>query len=241
MEQLFGSDARWYGSQVSLNTLPPAFDRPAYTLAEAARYARTATTTARQWVFGRNYPTAGGERRSAPVAARRPADVPFLTFHDLVEVAAIARAKEEGVKLPAIRAAIEYAKEYFGVERPLLLEKFMTDGESLYLTEAALNINASRAGQLAFPYIREVLRHLDYEDGQPSRWWPDGKGGDILVDPRVSFGYPVIASTGLRTSEVIDRFQAGEDVAEIADEYHVPPGVIQAAMRFENRVGLIPA
>lgn len=244
MEHLFGSEPEWYRQVVSIGVLPPAFERPAYTAAEAARYARTSQATARRWLEGYEYETRRGRRRSAPVG-QHPAGQRYLTFDDLVEVAAIAAAKNAGVKLPRIKAAIAYAEQLFKVDRPLLLERFLTDGRDLYLrevrTEGTLHINASQAGQTAFPYIAEVLRHLDYEEGRPVRWWPFGKERPIVLDPLVSFGQPIVYPAGIRTETIVDRFEAGDSIDVIGDEFELTRALIEEALRFENRLGLIPA
>jgi uncharacterized protein (DUF433 family) len=225
--------------------LEPATERPAYTAGEAARYAQAAPSTARRWLDGYTYSTRVGPRVAPPVASHRAGDR-FLTFEDLVEVAAIAAAIREGVTLRRVRAAVDYARELFKVGRPLLLERFLTDGRDLYLHELDVkdevdrHLNASTAGQMAFPYIAEVLRHLDYdEDGKPYRWWPRGRDGAVLVDPRIAFGQPVLARTGIRTDTVLDRFMAGESIDEIADEYDLTAEEVQEGVRFENRTHLI--
>jgi uncharacterized protein (DUF433 family) len=244
MEHLFNSDSQWYGAGMSMGTLPPAPERPAYTAAEAARYARTSAVTARRWLEGYEYKTVWGPRHSTPVTSH-PAGERFLTFYDLVEVAAIAAAKNAGVKLPRIRAAIEYAQERFKANRPLLLERFLTDGRDLFLRELdqpePMHVNASQAGQLAFPYIAEVLRHLDYEAERPVRWWPVGQDRSILVDPRVGFGQPLLYPSGIRTETLVDRWLADEPIYGIAEEFGLTPALVEDALRFENKIGLIPA
>ena len=244
MEHLFNPDPEWYRANMSTGTLPPAPERPAYTAAEAARYARTSPVTARRWLEGYDYTTVRGSRRSTPVT-NHPAGERYLTFYDLVEVAAIAAAKNAGVKLPRIRSAIGYAQERFRADRPLLLERFLTDGRDLYLREiepsGPLHVNASQAGQIAFPYIAAVLRHLEYEGERPVRWWPVGQERAILVDPRVGFGQPLIYPSGIRTETVVDRFLADEPMEAIAEEFGLSRLLIEEALRFENRLGLIPA
>lgn len=245
MEHLFGSKREWYRAGMNIGTVPPAAERPTYTAAEAARYARTSSVTARRWLEGYDYKTVRGRRHSAPLT-NHPAGERYLTFYDLVEVAAIAAAKNAGVKLPRIRSAIEYAQERFRAARPLLLERFLTDGRDLYLRElepraGALHVNASQAGQIAFPYIAEVLRHLDYEGEHPVRWWPVGQDRPILVDPKVGFGQPLIYPSGVRTETVVDRFLAGERMEAIGEEFGLTRELIEEALRFENRLGLIPA
>ena len=224
--------------------LAPASERPIYTAQEASRYARTSPSTTRRWLEGYEYATSRGVRQARPVSSHRSGDR-FLTFHDLVEVAAIASAVREGVRLPRIRAAIDYARQLFHADRPLLLERFLTDGRDLFLheldvrEEADRHLNASEAGQIAFPYIAEVLRHLDYEGGAPVRWWPAGKDRPIMVDPRISFGHPVLAASGIRTETILDRFMANETIQEIADEYEISAEDVEEALRFENRPAFV--
>jgi uncharacterized protein (DUF433 family) len=127
------------------------------------------------------------------------------------------------------------------------LESFLTDGEDLWLTELdpkderELHLNASRSGQIAFPHIAEVLRHLDYEGGRPARWWPRGRDAAVVVDPRVSFGQPILFPSAIRTVTVLDRFMAGESVDEIAEEYELTPEAVQEALRFENAAASVAA
>lgn len=244
MEHLFSSDAGWYRASMNMGTLGPAPERPAYTAAEAARYARTSQATARRWVQGYDYKTLSGRRHSAPVTSHKPGER-YLTFYDLVEVAAIAAAKNAGVALPRIRSAVEYAQERFKSDRPLLLERFLTDGRDLYLRELdqaePMHVNASQAGQIAFPYIAEVLRDVDYEENRPVRWWPVGQDRSILVDPKFGFGQPLIYPSGIRTETIVDRWLADESIESIAGEFGLTIALVEDALRFENKVGLIPA
>jgi hypothetical protein len=60
-------------------------NRPAYTVAEAARYLKVAPATLRSWVAGRSYPTGAGTAHSR--ALIRPAKNPplMLSFWNLIE------------------------------------------------------------------------------------------------------------------------------------------------------------
>jgi uncharacterized protein (DUF433 family)/DNA-binding transcriptional MerR regulator len=229
---------------MNIGSLGPAPERPAYTAAEAARYARTSQATARRWLLGYDYRTLSGRRHSGPVTSHQVGER-YLTFYDLVEVAAIAAAKNAGVTLPRIRSAIDYAQERFNADRPLLLERFLTDGRDLFLRELhdaePMHVNASQAGQLAFPYIAEVLRHLTYESERPIQWWPVGQERSILVDPRVGFGQPLIYPSGIRTETVVDRWLSDEPIEAIAEEFGLTTELVEDALRFENKLGLIPA
>ena len=59
--------------------------------------------------------------------------------------------------------------------------------------------------------------------------------GDVVIDPRLSFGRPVLDGYGLRTAIVAERFQAGEKIEELARDYGVPSEAIENAIRCEPR------
>ena len=41
----------------------------------------------------------------------------------------------------------------------------------------------------------------------------------VVIDPRVSFGRPVVAGTGIPTVVLAEQFKAGDPVPELAKEY----------------------
>ena len=214
-----------------------------YTAAEVARWAKTSPQTARRWIAGYSFSSTSGKRWSPPVTSKRGDDA-FLSFEDLVEVAAVAAVRRTGVSMAKIRAAVDYLTSQLGIDRPLLSEKLHTDGRELFLRDEATAphyTNLTRLGQVAFSYLQEVLREVDYEQEIAIRWWPAGREMGVLVDPRVNFGRPIIATIGVRTETLVDRFVAGLSVEDIADEYRTDPGIIQHAVRFENRSGAVAA
>jgi uncharacterized protein (DUF433 family) len=55
-----------------------------------------------------------------------------------------------------------------------------------------------------------------------------------VIDPRVQFGRPCLAGTGIPTEVVVERFNAGESIREIAADYEVDPQLIEEAVRYER-------
>lgn len=229
---------------VAMDALADARRRPMYTAAEVARWARTTPQTARRWISGYSYRSGQMERWSPPVARRAP-DEPFLTFENVIEIAAVAALRRAGLSMQRIRADVDFARRELGIGRPLLSERFRTDGRELFLRDAATHphwTNLSRSGQVAWSYLEEVLREVDYaEDLLARRWWPVGRDEGVVVDPLVNFGRPVVAIVGVRTETLLDRWVAGVTLEELAGEYGVTPGAIERAVRFENKAGAIAA
>jgi len=52
----------------------------------------------------------------------------------------------------------------------------------------------------------------------------------VLIDPAISFGRPILASTGIRTSVIVGRIDAGEEPAKIAEDYGLEPEDLDAAI-----------
>ena len=221
-----------------VDRLTAARQRQMHTAADAARWARTSPQTVRRWLAGYTFRSTSGERWSPPVTSRGR-NAPLLTFEELIEVAAVAAARRSGVSMPRIRSAVDYARSELQIERPLLSERFRTDGRDLFDSSVT---NFSRFGQLAWPFIEEVLEDVDYgKDLLAARWWPAGRSKLVLVDPLVNFGRPIIAHLGVRTETLVDRFVAGLSLQDVADEYRTSAAAVEHAVQFENRSGAIAA
>jgi uncharacterized protein (DUF433 family) len=56
----------------------------------------------------------------------------------------------------------------------------------------------------------------------------------IVVDPTIAFGKPVIDGTGIPTAAIFQLFNAGDSIAEIAEDYDRTPNEIEDAIRYES-------
>ena len=85
--------------------------------------------------------------------------------------------------------------------------------------------------------IRKSLARIDRdEEGVASRLFPFVRGTEgepkvILMDPKLSFGKPVIVETGIPVSVIVGRYRAGEDPSEIARDYSIPTDHVNDAIR----------
>lgn len=55
----------------------------------------------------------------------------------------------------------------------------------------------------------------------------------IFLDPRIRFGRPVLLGTSIPTSEIAERFRAGDSFVSLAEEYGRPTKEIEEAIRCE--------
>jgi uncharacterized protein (DUF433 family) len=220
---------------------------PSYSVAEAARYLRMPGETLRSWVVGRWYPVAGQSKRSRPLIHLDDARQQYLSFNNFVEAHVLAAIRRRhGVKLPKVRTALDYVKQQFKIERPLVDQTFQTDGLDLFVERYGHLINASREGQQAMKEIISVyLTRIERDaKGLPIKLYPFTRDTEsdaapksdpriVVMNPAVSFGRPVIAGTGIPVSSIYERYKAGDSVANLAQDFNLETGAVEEAIRCE--------
>jgi uncharacterized protein (DUF433 family) len=216
---------------------------PAYTIADAARYLHVPAATLRSWFVGRTYPRqqgVGSFRRLISPADERS---PRVSFFNVVEAHVLrALRTEHGVSIRVVRPALDYAEAELGIKHVLLSEELSTGAGELFLDHYGQLINLSRSGQLAMRRVLEAyLRRVERDDRHiPVRLYPflgssdEGGARSVVIDPRVSFGRPVVAGSGITTEILVRRIDAGEEVADLARDYGLSAEQIEDAVVFEK-------
>jgi uncharacterized protein (DUF433 family) len=165
-----------------------------------------------------------------------------LSFINLIEVLALDRFREAGVSLQKVRRALRYVEAELGTTHALASQTILTDGIDLFWKSQEREhdldlhiVNITRGGQKAFPeVISAYLREIEWgTDTFAELWWPDVGRREVVVDPRKGFGAPTIAPTGIRTEDVFQRFEAGESVLSLAEDYGLTVVQVEAAIRAE--------
>jgi uncharacterized protein (DUF433 family) len=219
---------------------------PAYSIAEAAYYLQLPPSTLRSWVRGRAYPTKGGQKHSAPLL-RIPAFPEHgsfaLSFVNIVEAHVLgALRRHHHVSMPKVREALNYLETRFSSKHPLIEQEFETDGIALFVQHYGQLIDITADGQLTMQEaIRAHLRRVDRDPaGLPMRFYPFARdlhateAKIIVIDPRISFGRPVLAGTGIVTSIIAERYCAGESIDDLAQDYGRSRMEIEEVIRCEH-------
>jgi len=104
------------------------------------------------------------------------------------------------------------------------------------LEEADLEVARTRQQQLT-ETVRGQLALITYAgDGYATRLQlPNYEITDVVVDPQVAFGYPVVMKSGVRVKDVLDRFWAGDAVDSIAYDFDLPRPQVEDLLRAETR------
>jgi uncharacterized protein (DUF433 family)/DNA-binding transcriptional MerR regulator len=201
-----------------------------YGTSEAAHWLRIPTRTLRSWISDDGIIV--------------PAESSLLSFSNVLELHVLkGMRKIHEIPMQRIRRAVEHVSDKYPSRHPLIDREFETDGVDIFIRDLDEYINVSRYGQGGFrdivsTYLRRISRS---SEGVAEVFHPfvlsDAASEPELIsmDPRVSFGKPVIAGTGISTALVAARFNsARESVSALAGEYGLPQAQIEEAIRWEN-------
>jgi uncharacterized protein (DUF433 family) len=219
---------------------------PAYTPVQAAVYLRLPVATVRAWAVGQQRHGEHPGFFKPVIEAQRHHGKLAFSFVNLVELHVLSALRRvHDVPLPKIRKSLDYLRRHYGgIRNPLADLDLLTDGLDLWLDELGSFVSLSGEGQTG---IREVLEaHLRRVDREPTgravRLFPfirsvapADEPRTVMIDPEVSFGRPVLVGTGIPTRAIADRFNAGDTIHALAEDYDRPPEEIEEAIRWERR------
>jgi uncharacterized protein (DUF433 family) len=228
---------------------------PLYTAAEAARALAVPAATFATWARGyERRPPGRSSYKGAPIVTAFPSRGPLypsIPFIGLVEGMVLAAIRRSGVPLQRIRPALDALAKEIGVTHALASKRLYTDGaEVLFdfaqhgshdekLHQALKDLVVLRSGQRVFTdVVAEYLTRISYDPKDTFATvirLPEYERAEVLVDPDRSFGQPIFAVGGVRVSDVLDRFWAGEDLAEVADDFGVPTSDMEDVVRVASR------
>ncbi|HTU98494.1 MAG TPA: DUF433 domain-containing protein [Solirubrobacteraceae bacterium] len=220
-----------------VNELPdddPRVSVGLYTTSEAARYLGLPTSTLQTWINPRH----GGAPMVTTVARRGyEAGIPFIGF---AEAFVLQAARRAGVPRHRIRPGVEAVKDELGLQHALATRLLYTDGAELLVKYAAddedLEVARTRQRQLT-KTVTHQLQAITYAgDGYAERLQLPSYGpAQVVVDPTVGFGYPVIKGAGARVKDVLDRFWAGEPLRMIAYDFELTDEAVEAIVRAQTK------
>ncbi len=218
---------------------------PAYSFADAASYLNIPLSTLRSWIRGYQYQTKGGRRLFRPVFHLPEPDLARLSYTNLVEAFVLGSLRRKyKIDLHKIRTAIASLEQEFGSQHPLAEHRFETNGIDIFVEEYGHLINVGRDGQLAMrDVLQNYLTRVEHDPaGKAARLYPfirlhgTEQPKNVVINPYVSFGKPVITGTGLPTRVVAERYKAGDSIPLIARDYGRKEEEIDDAIRYELRI-----
>jgi len=215
-----------------------------YSVSEAARLTGVSTGCIRRWLKGYQFRTNTGKHASPPVWSSDYPEIGgklALSFLDLVEIRFVNAFLKEGVSWPTLRKAAIKAREIVENKHPFCTQKFVTDGREIFIelyekeNERSL-VEITKSQRYFEKVIRPYLKNLEFIADEPIQWWPIGKRRQVLIDPKRSFGNPIVPKWGIPTSVLFQAFNATGSAKEVANWYETDIKSVQDAVLFEKRL-----
>ncbi len=147
-----------------------------------------------------------------------------------------------------VRQAVSCMTTKFDEEHPLARIDLHTDGLDLFvkILEDTINVSDRQQTLLLRGSLETHLKRIERDETKLAKClYPFTRtSGDansdapksIVIDPRISFGKPVIAGTGIPTAVLAGRYKAGDSIEVLAEDYQCEPAKIQEAVRCELSV-----
>lgn len=208
---------------------------PTYTIPEAASYLAIPTRTLRYWILDHPvWPVAGADQ-----------DTPLLSFQDLAQAYYVEIVRKHfRFSLPTTRRVLEAAKKETKSPYPLLRPNIYVFFKHVMMEKPARGrqphrmINLTQNRQLAIPdIVRPFSTRIRWDaHGEPIQlfpwrlWTPGDQAKPVSIHPDIMSGRLVITGTRIPVVVVLQRKLAGETVADLAIDYHLPEGSIQEAL-----------
>ena len=206
---------------------------PSYSVPEAALYLRLPKSTLRAWI--------GRQINFEPLITPAQEKPLALSFINLIEAYVLASIRREyRLSMNKIRKGLDFISQMYPSDNPLAEKDFETDGLSLFLREADLVYDISRgSGQIVLEdIIKEYMQRIERDlHGLPIKLYPFSGTGkpdeprSILIDPKISFGRPILSNTSIPVEIIVERYRAGESMRELAGDYECNQEKIEEAIR----------
>ncbi len=214
-----------------------------YSVGEASKLTGVSTQNIRRWLYG-YYFTKDGTRLFHPPVLQNdyaPYENTYaLSFLDLMEIRFVDQFRIYGVSLQTIRIAAQRAAGLVEHSHPFATKKFFTDKTTI-LAQIVDDTNEPELVDLAkrqyeihdvvLPFLYEGIDFSEFDTAD--RWWPRGRGFEIVLDPHRSFGRPIVDGPGIPTEILAAAYHADGSIERVAKWYEIQPQDVRAAVEFE--------
>lgn len=212
-----------------------------YTLKEAEQLTGASAREVSRWLFGYHFPNGESPPLWKTQLVSIDKDEKAIGFRDLLELRIVKQFLDHHVSLRVIRTAIENARALFKTDYPFTANRFLTDGKSIFYEAMTDNGEGELTDlvkrQLVFEHIirPELYAGIEFDDhGEATRWFPVSRSKQIVLDPAISFGKPILTQFGIRTNVIAQSYAVEQDKKIVSSIFDIPVKAVEAALRYER-------
>lgn len=211
-----------------------------YTVSMTAQLLGESAVKVRSWIDG--YPNSDAvpiiRRQLPPINGRT-----VLGFLDLIEARFVKHFADLELSPQSIRKVAEKLRARHRTDHPFATNKrFRTDGKAILMETVEtddekrilnlMNDNFEMADVIEASLFDSIL----YADDLAYRWHPMPALQRIVLDPKYSFGRPVVEGAWVPTDTLFGAFQAEGRIGPVAEDFDIDEEAINQAIAFEERL-----
>jgi uncharacterized protein (DUF433 family) len=154
-----------------------------------------------------------------------------------MEVRFVGKLRALKVSWSEIDRTVATAQEILQTRYPFGSLVFKSDGARVF-AELEKGGRLLRDRQFAFGVVFEpsLFAELEYEAGQVVRWRPSTGSNVVVLDPRRSFGKPLLDEFDVQTRVVAAAVEAEGSAARVAEWYDIPLQAVRTAVSYERQL-----
>ena len=218
-----------------------------YNPAYVSRLINLSTGRIKRWLQGYEYSYIASDsakavwRHKEPVIDRDDSEIPsYASFLDLIDLLFVKQFLNKGLSLQKIRKALTEAQALIGGHH-FAQRMFFTDGKNIYMqvrddADSLLEL-LSGGHWVISQFIKELAEQIEFDEpsGFAAKWFPLGKTGLIVIDPKISFGRPTIIGKNISTDNIYDCYLGeNENITKVCGWLDLTRDQVTAAIKFET-------
>jgi len=223
------------------------WDTPIYNPAYVSRLINLSTGRIKRWLKGYEFSytssSSGKEVLSHkdPVIGREDSEMPnYASFLDLIDLLFVKQFLARGLSLQKIRKALTEAQALIGGHH-FAQRSFFTDGKNIYMqikndSESLIEL-LSGGHWVISQFIKELAQQIEFDEptGFAAKWYPLGKSGLVVIDPKISFGRPTLIGKSISTDNVFNCYLGeNENISKVCKWLDLNQEQVNAAIKFES-------
>lgn len=205
------------------------YTMPLLTASDAAAHLEMPESTLDVWLLG-----SGNSQPLVHSVKPERRGWPRVPFAGVIEAYVLRSLRDRDIRMDEIRRIAHIVRMEFDDPYALASARIATDGYSLFAELA----DKSLVNQHRQVPIREAIdKHLQFikwdDEGRPKQLrleqYPER--AEVVIDPRFAWGRPVMATSKVPVSAVVDLWHSGEPMDVVAAEFGLSRDVVEDICR----------
>lgn len=215
-----------------------------YSLPQASRLTGIERGTLRRWMRGYYFTKSGAvaKKHSLRVIEGELPEIDHalaLSFLDLQEARCLQEFRKRKIGWKRLRELHEIAKNELGNRHPFSTGQFKTVGCRVMRDFAdehgdQILLDIFRNQTTFRDFLVPYLEGLKFVDGRPVLWYPLRNSKRVVIDPRRSFGHPIVSRRGVPTSILAKAYKAERSYQRVSRWYEVDLSSVRDAVAYEH-------